>query len=114
MQNADVYFGGSELQAMAQLIYIARALQETAPTAGSSFGLAAASAAANVTTALKQLLLRRLQLPCTFAVPGGGANPGSLCYDNVFKLVTTARAQSVSCAAAVAAGGGGGAAAQQQ
>jgi hypothetical protein len=96
MQNVDVYFGGSELHAMGQLIYIARALEATSPAAGSTFGPTAAAAAVNVTSALKQLLLKRLQLPCTFAVPGGGANPGSLCYDNVFKLVTTARAQSVS------------------
>jgi hypothetical protein len=100
MQNVDVYFGGSELHAMGQLIYIARALEATAPAAGSSFGPTAATAAVNVTNALKQLLLKRLQLPCTFAVPGGGTNPGSLCYDNVFKLVTTARAQSVSTTAA--------------
>lgn len=96
MQNVDAYFGGSELHAMGHLIYIARALEATAPAAGSTFGPTAAAAAVNVTNALKQLLLKRLQLPCTFAVPGGGANPGSLCYDNLFKLVTTARAQSVS------------------
>lgn len=96
MQNVDAYFGGSELHAMGHLIYIARALEATAPAAGSTFGPTAAAAAVNVTNALKQLLLKRLQLPCTFAVPGGGANPGSLCYDNVFKLVTTARAQSAT------------------
>jgi hypothetical protein len=93
--NEDPYFGGAELQAMAQLIYIARALQATAPAAGSTFGPTASAAAVNVTSALRQLLQRRLTLPCR------PTNPGSLCYDSVFRLVTTARAQGVSAAASI-------------
>lgn len=88
LMNLDAYFGGSEMQAMARLIHIAKALEETAPAAGSNFGPSAAAAAASVTNALRLLLQRKLTLPCT----ADGANPGALCYDNVLKTVTTVRA----------------------
>lgn len=88
--NLDAYFGGSEMQAMARMIYIAQALADTS-TAASSFGLQAAAAAANVTNALGMLLQRKLTLPCT----GTASNPGALCYDGTFKLITTARALAV-------------------
>lgn len=48
--------GGHEMHAMGQLIYIARALERSAP--GSAFAPQAAAAAANVTAALQQLLLK--------------------------------------------------------
>jgi hypothetical protein len=88
--NVDVYFGGSQMAAMGRLIAIGRALAADGSTT-------AAAAADKVAAALKLLLQRRLTLPCTFApASGGGANPGSLCWDPVFKVVTTSRAQSVS------------------
>ena len=90
--NLDAYFGGSEMQAMARIIYIAQALAETSAAAGSSFGLQATAAAANVTNALGMLLQRKLTLPCTSTA----SQPGALCYDPVFKVVTTARALAVS------------------
>lgn len=73
-----------------------RALEKTAPSAGSNFAQEASAAASRVTDALKQLLLHRLSLPCDSEAENGGANPGALCYDDVFKLVTTARALIVS------------------
>lgn len=76
-----------------------QALEATSAAAGSSFGLTAAAAAANVTNALGSLLQRKLTLPCT----QDGANPGALCYDGVFKMVTTTRALRVSPAGAWAA-----------
>jgi len=88
IMNLDAYFGGSEMQAMARMIYIAKALEATSAAAGSSFGLTAAAAAANVTNALGMLLQRKLTLPCTAAA----TDPGALCYDSIFKVVTTARA----------------------
>jgi hypothetical protein len=88
------------MAAMARIIYIARALEKTAAAAGSTFGPQAASAATRVTDALKQLLLKKLSLPCTYNVPSGAPNYGAMCYDTVFKLVTTSRAQSVSNGAA--------------
>eukprot|EP00775_Hariotina_reticulata_P009166 gene9166-9333_t len=94
--NVDAYFGGSEMAAMARIIYIARALEKTAIAAGSTFGPQAAVAATRVTDALKQLLLKKLSLPCTYNVPSGAPNYGAMCYDTIFKLVTTSRAQSAN------------------
>lgn len=97
--NLDPYFGGAEMQAMARIIYIAKALEATSTAAGSSFGLTAAAAAANVTNALGLLLQRKLTLPCT----ADAREPGALCYDGTFKVITTARALNVR-----KQGGGGG------
>ena len=93
--NLDPYYGGSGLAAMARLIYIGRSLaKEGSTTAG--------AAADKVAGALKLLLQKRLASKCAFQAgfyEGGplDGRPGTLCYDSVFKLVTTSRAQGVSC-----------------
>lgn len=69
-----------------------QALAQTSAASGSGFGRTAAAAAANVTNALGLVLKHRLSLRCT----PDAANPGALCYDGVFGMVTTARALQVS------------------
>lgn len=70
---------------------VLQALAQTSTTAGSSFSLTASAAAANVTNALGLLLQHKLSLRCE----AGGADPGALCYDGAFKMITTARALNV-------------------
>jgi hypothetical protein len=53
--------------------------------------LTASAAAANITNALGLLLQHKLSLRCD----AGGTIPGALCYDGVFKMITTARALNV-------------------
>lgn len=76
-------------------MYVLQALAQTSTAAGSSFSLTAAAAAANITNALGLLLQHKLSLHCDTS----GTNPGALCYDGAFKMITTARALTVSEAA---------------